>query len=335
MSGPSVNPFTSQTIVNYNASPPPDDGSETPANQTFWATIKTKITDPIKVLAEAINSACTAFGGKSFNCDDAVQNVVAGSLALASDELTIATGSITVDRSHHTVDTEGDAATDNLANILTTSVADETVLILRAANTARTVVLKHEATGAGQMHLEQDADYSLDTAEKFITLMLIGTDWYEVNRSAGFSVAPEYLLYQHQETTSTLGTTYAKNAWRTILLDVEVFDDGGHGSLASNQITLAAGTYEFFASAGVQRSTDNPAGARLRLQNITDGATLQQGINHVVNPNAPAQVISRFTIAASKVLEMQIYPANDMGAQNAVNTGEVEVYAHILLKKVA
>ena len=46
--------FTKPTISGYNSSPPSDDGSATSANQIFWATIKTKLTDPIKVLAEAI-----------------------------------------------------------------------------------------------------------------------------------------------------------------------------------------------------------------------------------------------------------------------------------------
>lgn len=50
------------SISGYNSSPPADDGSATEANKTKWSTIKTKITDPIKTLAEAINTAlATAF----------------------------------------------------------------------------------------------------------------------------------------------------------------------------------------------------------------------------------------------------------------------------------
>lgn len=48
------------SISGYNASPPADDGSATEANKTKWATIKTKITDPIKTLAEAIDAALTS-----------------------------------------------------------------------------------------------------------------------------------------------------------------------------------------------------------------------------------------------------------------------------------
>lgn len=49
-------PYATQAIVNYNANPPPDDGSQTEANRVKWSTIKTKLDDPIKTLAEAINS---------------------------------------------------------------------------------------------------------------------------------------------------------------------------------------------------------------------------------------------------------------------------------------
>lgn len=56
-------PYTSQTIASYNDSPPSDDGSQTEANRVTWAKHKTKLGDPIKTLAEAINSQLsTAFG---------------------------------------------------------------------------------------------------------------------------------------------------------------------------------------------------------------------------------------------------------------------------------
>lgn len=51
-----VNPYSSQSITGYNASPPPDDGSQTAANKVEWAKHKTKIGDPIKTLAESINT---------------------------------------------------------------------------------------------------------------------------------------------------------------------------------------------------------------------------------------------------------------------------------------
>lgn len=52
-----VNPYSTQTISGYNASPPPDDGSQTSANKVEWAKHKEKLGDPLKTLAEGINSS--------------------------------------------------------------------------------------------------------------------------------------------------------------------------------------------------------------------------------------------------------------------------------------
>jgi len=48
--------YTSNTISGYNSTPPADDGSTTEANKVKWATVKSKLTDPIKTLSEANNS---------------------------------------------------------------------------------------------------------------------------------------------------------------------------------------------------------------------------------------------------------------------------------------
>ena len=55
--------YTSQVISGYNSSPPSDDGAQTESNKITWAKHKTKLSDPIKTLAEAINTQLlTAFG---------------------------------------------------------------------------------------------------------------------------------------------------------------------------------------------------------------------------------------------------------------------------------
>jgi VCBS repeat-containing protein len=52
--------YTSQSAAGYNSSPPPDDGSQGANNQITWGTtIKAKLADPIKALADAINSQLT------------------------------------------------------------------------------------------------------------------------------------------------------------------------------------------------------------------------------------------------------------------------------------
>ena len=79
-------------------------------------------------------------------------------------ELTIASGAITVDDSFHKVDTESDAATDDLDTI--SGGSDGQILILVAENSARTVVVKN-----GTGNISCGADFSLDHVEDTITLI--------------------------------------------------------------------------------------------------------------------------------------------------------------------
>jgi hypothetical protein len=63
------NPFVSPTISGYNSSPPPDDGSQTSQNEVTWAGTKTKLADPIKTYADAINANAAAAFAKMFGAD--------------------------------------------------------------------------------------------------------------------------------------------------------------------------------------------------------------------------------------------------------------------------
>lgn len=73
----STNPYTSQAIASYNASPPSDDGSQVAANRVEWAKHKTKLADPIKTLSEAINTAVlSAFGQLVVTTDIAEESLI-------------------------------------------------------------------------------------------------------------------------------------------------------------------------------------------------------------------------------------------------------------------
>lgn len=59
-------PYTQPSLSGYNASPPADDGSQVSSNQVTWAKHKTKLADPIKTYAAAIDSAVLAAFGLVF-----------------------------------------------------------------------------------------------------------------------------------------------------------------------------------------------------------------------------------------------------------------------------
>ena len=101
----------------------------------------------------------------------------------AQTELTIASGSVTPTGAEHSIDTESDDATDDLANILQTNLFDGRHLLIRHDTGGRDVTVKHAAGGAGQILLKNNVDYLLDDVEKHLLLRREGTTWVEVFRS--------------------------------------------------------------------------------------------------------------------------------------------------------
>lgn len=91
-------------------------------------------------------------------------------------ELTIASGVITVTTSAHKVDTEADAATDDLDTINGGTTGQ--ILVLSAMNGGRTVVCK-DNTG----NLLLSADMTLDNTTDTLMLIYSGSNWYEIARS--------------------------------------------------------------------------------------------------------------------------------------------------------
>lgn len=103
--------------------------------------------------------------------------------ALPQSSLTIAGGAISVDRFSHSVDTESSASADDLTHIHRASGYDVRYILIRPANVARVVTLKHGAGGDGELILDNGGDYALDKASKCIILERIGAQWVEVNRT--------------------------------------------------------------------------------------------------------------------------------------------------------
>ena len=93
--------------------------------------------------------------------------------------LTIASGAITVTDSVHRVDTEGSAATDDLATI--NGGVDGQVLMLRSVSNARDTTLKD--TGG---NLLLAGDFVLDRDQDLITLHYSSdlSSWVEISRSS-------------------------------------------------------------------------------------------------------------------------------------------------------
>lgn len=148
----------------------------------------------------------------------------------------------------------------------------------------------------------------------------------------------DFILIRDVKSSGTSGGT-SSTGFATRDLNTIVHDDGGHASIASNQITLAAGTYRFYAFAPTFRT----GFSRLRLRNITDGVTLDeegtnQNVNSANNVGNNLLVIGKFIIAATKVLELQettTSGATTNGYGVAMSLGTNEVYSQIKFLKEA
>lgn len=152
-------------------------------------------------------------------------------------------------------------------------------------------------------------------------------------------IAPieQIILIQEQQSQGTAAGAFTSGAWRTRALNTTVYDIGNNCSLASNQMTLKAGTYEIMASA----PANNVNGHQVRLQNVTDTVTLCTGTTELTTSTATiisrSWIIDRFTIGASKLVELQHQCATTKTV-NGLGTAAnflTEVYAHVWLRKVA
>jgi hypothetical protein len=101
--------------------------------------------------------------------------------AKAISELTISGGAITPTGGVHSVDTESDASSDNLDNIIQTNLDDGSLLLLMPEDDSRTIIVRHAQGGAGEIYLQGDVSSTLDSDEHWLLLIRDGTVWREIS----------------------------------------------------------------------------------------------------------------------------------------------------------
>lgn len=175
---------------------------------------------------------------------------------------------------------------------------------------------------------------------------LNGYDLLTWESGCGWQLTPQrpllttgYIKLEDQKSSGTHGGTATSGSWQTRTLNTEVTDSNGDCSLSSNQFTLAAGTYDIFATAPCWGGIGHQA----RLQNITDTSTTILGTSELANAGSGTSetnfstVRGRFTIASSKAFELQhrvTTTSATYGHGVAASIG-TEVYAVVELHKVA
>lgn len=125
----------------------------------------------------------------------------------------------------------------------------------------------------------------------------------------------DQVIYQDQKSPLTNGGTFTSGAWRTRVLNTELYSrqTTAWSSLSSNQITLQAGTYYVTASAPSYRVNQN----RIKIRNITDLTDEILGTNEFSNNTQSRSFLEGvITVASAKTYELQ-----HRGAVTIANNG--------------
>lgn len=141
--------------------------------------------------------------------------------------------------------------------------------------------------------------------------------------------ACDYIEIRDQRAAGTSAGTFTSGSWQIRAINNEHADVGDFVGVATNQITVAAGTYVVDIACPAHMVGRHQA----RLRNITDGVTTLVGSSEnsaaADSVSSVSRITGRFTIASAKTFEIQhqcsATRATD-GFGLAANFGETEIY---------
>ena len=142
--------------------------------------------------------------------------------------------------------------------------------------------------------------------------------------------------FQWVYTGASLNWTSGYSTWTTVTINTSLSNGISGASLASNRITLPAGTYIINANVTGQSNSANTI-CQCRIYNYTDSATILAGVRSddglSASPFRP--VVGSFTLAAEKAIEFQVYFSNRINVDYiTTTTGENRILANIFIQKL-
>jgi hypothetical protein len=152
--------------------------------------------------------------------------------------------------------------------------------------------------------------------------------------SASSGQTRKYAYIRDEASSGTNGGTFTSGSWITRALDTEVYDPNTIVSISSNEFTLAAGTYEIFATAPGYLCTAHQA----RLYDVTGAAAVVVGTTERATADCQTRSIirARVTPGSSNVYRIEHQCSNtknDNGLGVPASFG-TEVYTEVQIYKV-
>ncbi len=142
----------------------------------------------------------------------------------------------------------------------------------------------------------------------------------------------------HVQEVQSGGGSSSATSWTARVLNTTVANSITGASLASDQITLPAGTYDINAFLTV--TSTSGIGHKFRLYNVTDASSvLTSSTSRGAQPvDRMVPLIGQFTISGTKVFEIQgiasAVQAVAWGGTAGIS-GEDNVYANVMITKLA
>ena len=208
-------------------------------------------------------------------------------------ELTISSGAITATGNAHTVDTEADAATDELDTITAGANVDSGhLLVLRQASGVRHVTLKH---GTGNLLLPHSRDLVLGSLYSGVTLLYGGANWVV----ADYAPRRIYTVQSYGNITAGAATAYYPINSAGIPLNPteslvqQTMKHGGFISGLSLRTHVAAGGGKVLAVTLMKSGA-----AQTLTASITDAAGEDIDTTHEVEFDAGDSIYWRVTLTA-------------------------------------
>lgn len=188
------------------------------------------------------------------------------------------------------------------------------------------------------LQLESDTSGALDIQSNGVTKMSMDTSGNLTANSFIGITKPLILHVRDEKTATTSGGSSSAATDNVRTLNTVVTNEITGASLASNQITLPAGTYSIQATAPAFLTNRH----RIFLYNTSDSAVEVLGRNVYSDSTDSgfntSDMTGRFTIASSKVFELRHYTesaraSNGLGVD--ANDSRTSIFADVIITKVA